>query len=532
MLRSVDPVEIGDAAGGDDHDIDILRPGLLGLQVPVELHLDPERLELPDAPVDEPDEVPAPVRLHREEHLPAERAGCLDEAHLVTALGAHPRRLQSARAAARDQDPALLRRRLDLVRQLALVPGGRVVEAGGAHLAHAVGGAYAGAHARLVAPRELRHQRGIRNVRPGHRDHVEQAFADRMARGGKLGDAGGVKHRQPHRRLEGAGPRKEGRHRRGHARHAVHRELEIGVHPAVDRVEEVDGSRRLEDPGDRETLVEVQVALARLVDDEADSDDEIIPDPLANRLVHHQPEAAALLDGAAETVPAVVRRGREELPDEMRSGKGLDAVELPLPATRRRLGVVGDDPRDVVLVHLPGEGAVPGLAHRGRADGGEARARVVLAPPAQVAHLAHDPGAMGVDALREAPEVRDDAIVVEVELGRVPLRVGRDVGRAPEHGERDPAPRLRLVVALVAFHRHPVLGETAGVAGAHDAVAKDEMLEPEGLEQGIRGAAHIATTLSGSILSLKVCPPAISASAGERFCRATTIPVPSSARQW
>ena len=224
---------------------------------------------------------------------------------------------------------------------------------------------------------------------------------------------------------------------------------------------------------------------AGLIDEEAHADDEVLAHALADRLVHHQPETAAVLDRAAELVAAAIGRRREELTDEVRAGEGLDAVEPALLAPRRRLGEVGHDPRDVALVHFPRESPVQCLAHRRRTDGRERRARVGLAPPADMAYLAHQGSAVVVDAPREPLEALDDSLVVEVDLRQLPRGLGRDVGRAAEHGERNPALRLRLVIALIALARHAALGEAAGMARAHDAVLEDEVLQPEGLEQRI-----------------------------------------------
>ena len=161
--------------------------------------------------------------------------------------------------------------------------------------------------------------------------------------------------------------------------------------------------------------------LAGLVDHEPDADDKVVAHRLADRLVHHQPEAAAVRHRAAEPVGAPVRCRRQELPDEVGAGQGLDAVEPASPAPGRRPGVVGDDPPDVVLVHLPCERPVQRLAQRRRPDRREPRSCMGLAAASDVGDLAHDAGAAGVDAGGEPPEVLDDTLVVQVDLGEVPL---------------------------------------------------------------------------------------------------------------
>ena len=72
------------------------------------------------------------------------------------------------------------------------------------------------------------------------------------------------------------------------------------------RVEEIDVPLALEQARDAHALVEIDAILRRLVDDEPDADDPVVADRLADRLVHHQPEARAILDRAAERVGAPV----------------------------------------------------------------------------------------------------------------------------------------------------------------------------------------------------------------------------------
>ena len=65
---------------------------------------------------------------------------------------------------------------------------------------------------RSSSPRaELGHQIGVRDVRAGHRHHVEQALADRVPRRLQRRDARRMKDGQPHRLLEGPGAGEERR---------------------------------------------------------------------------------------------------------------------------------------------------------------------------------------------------------------------------------------------------------------------------------------------------------------------------------
>ena len=188
------------------------------------------------------------------------------------------------------------------------------------------------------------------------------------------------------------------------------------------------------------------------------------------------------------------------------AGQGLDAVEPTVPAPHGGSGIVADDPLDVVLVHLPRERPVQRLAQRGRPDRRKLCSGVGLAAAAHMGDLAHEVGPAGMDALRETLEVLDHALVVQVDLREVPLRIGGDVRRPAEHRERDSALGLRLVIPLVALRGHAALGEAAGMAGAHDAVAKGEVLQRERPEQRIvgehfragRGLGHVNGLRCGS----------------------------------
>jgi hypothetical protein len=99
--------------------------------------------------------------------------------------------------------------------------------------------------------------------------------------------------------------------------------------------------------------------------------------------------------------------------------------------------------------------------------------------------LAHERGAVVVDARREALKVGHDTVAREVELAEGRRAIARDRGGAAEHGHADAAPGLLLVVELVALARHGVLGVGGRVTGADDAVADRQMLDLEGLEEGV-----------------------------------------------
>lgn len=173
-------------------------------------------------------------------------------------------------------------------------------------LVHAIGRADAGPYPVLLAAHDLVDDLGIGHVRAGHRHHVEQAVADRVARGGDIRDARGVKNRQLRMPAEGADPRQERRQRLGHARHVVLGERDDGIHPAEDAVEDVHQSLALEDRRDLQTVLEAEAVLARLVDDEAHADDHLVAEPAPDLLVDHETEAHAVFHRAAEAVGAEI----------------------------------------------------------------------------------------------------------------------------------------------------------------------------------------------------------------------------------
>ena len=115
----------------------------------------------------------------------------------------------------------------------------------------------------------------------------------------------------------------------------------------------------------------------------------------------------------------------------MGAGQGLDPVQPAFPAPRGGTGVVGDDLRDVVLVHLARERPVRGLAHGRRPDGRQPGSGVGLAAAANVRDLAHQASAVGVHSPREPPEVLDDVLVVQV-----PHDVLQSHGIGPNIGSR------------------------------------------------------------------------------------------------
>ena len=103
----------------------------------------------------------------------------------------------------------------------------------------------------------------------------------------------------------------------------------------------------------------------------------------------------------------------------------------------------------------------------------------------QMRDLTHERRALPVHALGKLLEIGDASIVAYVQLLKHIGTVRRDIRRTTEHGERNTALGFFLVIALVTFPGQPAFFEAAGMAGAHDAVAQIEMLQPKRLKKRI-----------------------------------------------
>ena len=199
----------------------------------------------------------------------------------------------------------------------------------------------------------------------------------------------------------------------------------------------------------------------------------------------HEAEADAVLQAAAEAVGALVGLGREELADHVTGRERLDSVEATLPAAAGGGGVGVHHALDVVIVHLARDGAVQRLANGGRPDGRQPVLGVGVGPPPEVGDLAHECRPLAVHRLGEALQVGDDRVGADIELAEDVGAVAVDVGRPAEHGQRDAAARLFHMVGAVGLRGHPSLFQAAGVAGAHDAVAEDRLLDGQRLQKRV-----------------------------------------------
>ena len=92
------------------------------------------------------------------------------------------------------------------------------------------------------------------------------------------------------------------------------------------------------------------------------------------------------------------------------------AVEIALATAPGGLGEILLHPLDVEILHLLGEGAMGGLAQGRGGDGGQPVLRIPAGAPAHMGELAHELGAMAMDAGRELLEEGDDEIIADGDL--------------------------------------------------------------------------------------------------------------------
>ena len=162
-----------------------------------------------------------------------------------------------------------------------------------------------------------------------------------------------------------------------------------------------------------------------------------------------------------------------------------------------RGGIGLDDARDVPVLDLLGEGAVRGLADRRGREHRQPVAVVPVGAPAEMGDLDHHRGAVLVAVVGEPLEPGHDLVPVGVQVAEGRRAVLGDDRRARGHGQRDAALGLLDVIEPVAVLGQAVLGVGRLVRRAHDPVAERQMLELEGLQQGIVQSAMRLLPTSG-----------------------------------
>ena len=147
--------------------------------------------------------------------------------------------------------------------------------------------------------------------------------------------------------------------------------------------------------GDGHTVVRREPLVIEFVAGHADADHVVVADLLAYLVEHLEAEAHAIFQAAAVFIRALVGLGRPERVDQGLEGAvDFEAVEVAFLAAPGRLAEGLDDPAEIPFLHLLGMGAMVGLAHPRRPDGGQPRIGLPLHLAADMGQLNHQLGAV------------------------------------------------------------------------------------------------------------------------------------------
>jgi hypothetical protein len=425
-----------------------------------------------------------------EVHLPTGFVGRFEEDRFVPAFGGDARGFEACRPRADDHRAEAFLRLADHVRHRRLAPGGGIVDAkrlvAFVDAVEAIGGAHAGADARLFSGRDLPADMGIGHMRPRHPHHVELAGGDRVARRRHIRYFRGVEDGEfrfrPHlaREIE--------MRRVAHARDGDDvRERGVGIDMAADDVEEIDLARTREAARDLDAFLAREARFPILVGGKPKTQDEIRAHGFAHGIEHAPGEAETVLQAAAPFVGAPVGGGRPEAVDQVAVDFEFDPVEACLLHARRGGGVVARDAGEIPLLGLFREGAVGGFAHRGGGDDGQPIALVPIGAAAEMGDLDHHRRTRFVAIVGKAAEPGHDLVTIGVEVAEGGGAVGADDGRSGGHGQPDPSLGLFQVVETVAVFRHPLFGIGGLVRRRHQPVTDQKVLQAVGFEQRIGG---------------------------------------------
>lgn len=99
--------------------------------------------------------------------------------------------------------------------------------------------------------------------------------------------------------------------------------------------------------------------------------------------------------------------------------------------------------------------------------------------------LDHDGCPVLMTRIREAPEPRNDLVLVNEDVVEGGRTVGRHRGRTRGHRHRNAAFRPLDMIGAVEILRHPILGVGRFVRSYDDPVAQPEVFKPIGLEKRV-----------------------------------------------
>ena len=212
----------------------------------------------------------------------------------------------------------------------------------------------------------------------------------RDPRGVESGKAGGLAHFAREIEVRGAG-------------HALNRDQvgqpRIGIDMPAHHVEEIDLAAVLQPLRNRDPVLVGQPAFQHLIAGIADPDDEVRAHPPTDRVEHIESEAQPVVETAAIGRVQLVGQRRPELVHQVAIGLQLDPIHTACLHPLGGVGIVLDNPRDVPVFHLLGEGAVGAFALVAGGDDRQPVSLVPAGPAAQVGQLDHHRRALFVDRI-------------------------------------------------------------------------------------------------------------------------------------
>ncbi len=344
-------------AGGDDDQLGPVLAHGLGVEPQVRDHLDVAQLvQLDPAPIHDPTPLAAPGKLRDPAHDPADVVARVDEVNPAeAALAEDDRALHPGRAGADDEHVAVAvlggLEALGVPAAPVLLAGRGVLGAAdvpaGIRLRDADVAADALADLVQAPLLDLAREERVGDGRARGSDDVPDAARDDLGHPIRVGQARDADDRLRGRLAHVLRPLQLPPLREEARRARVLRPLGRGADRHVPEVDEVVGS-----PYEREPLVQVDAERAQRGDGDAGGDGALAADGLPRQLEQLEPEAGAVLEGAAVGVrPPVVER-REELHGQVAvRAVDVDDVEPRLAGTARRGGPVSLDAPDVVALH-------------------------------------------------------------------------------------------------------------------------------------------------------------------------------------
>ena len=448
-------------------------------------HLQP--LELPVLPLDDAVQLALGGEPGPGAQLPPEMPGLLVERDPMAAQRGHPCCFQPGRTGADHRHvEALLGRGRLAPGQLA--PRLWIVDASNRAAGESIADAHVGAHARpnvvASAIAKLGDQIRVRDVSPGHADHVGFAVCENPLGFDRIGDTPDREHRQ----LDGgADPSREVdvKTMRGRGGRPVLGALDAVHVGAGDDVEIVHLPVAFDRTGDGLHLLQIEPALHQLVAGNAKAHDAVTPHRFAHRRDHLSAEPHTVLEAAPVVVGSPIGyRGQKRRDQESERGQDLDAVHPSLAATVRRGAECAGDLRDLVHAHRVRALTVPHqLTHyrRGRPD--RSAGLGGMAGGGAVAELGEDDPAFLVDSAGENAIAVDDGVVDIGERAARSQSPGVMDGGAAGDLEPSPAARPRPMVGGVARTGDTAVTETDLVRGHQNAATKLFRTNPDRREQ-------------------------------------------------